>query len=1176
MKLKTLTLHGFKSFADKTTIHFQPGLTGIVGPNGSGKSNVIEALRWVLGEQSAKNLRGTKMPDVIFAGSQTRSAHSRAWVQVVFDNSDHFLEKQPEEIVVERTLFRDGSSEYELNGKKVRLKDIWAVFTDTGLGRESFSIISQGRVEAIFQAKPEARRGLIEEVAGVVKYKKEKQAALSQLEATTQELARVADIIAELEKQRTPLQQQASEAQDYLMQKRRYDSLHQNQLVLAIKHLTEQKGELTQTVAHLTDVQTKQQQATKQLSTQLRTLQQKQATLNHSIDQKNATLLTTSERLQELSGKQSVSHEQARFNERQQAELTARKQELTEELAASQAQVKELKHTVAHLNATHADLKKQLAALASDAAPVAALTQKIDHVRQTIIDLLQQSTTAHNQVNFLAKQAEQQAGHTAAVAAKIKDLKTKAAASNAKVTALTDQFTQATAQLSQVVAQLTQTTSELAQVQTTMETQTNQWHQAREIYTQAKAKRDTLTRIASQHQGFYHGVKNVLQANLPGVIGAVADLITVAPKYVTAIETVLGAGLQNVVVADDNAGQAAIDYLTQHRLGRATFLPLTTIRPRHLASHLLATAQNHAGFVGVASELVSTKPELAPVVNHLLATTVVVSDLTQAKLLARAVHHQLRIVTLAGEQITAGGAMIGGKFRNQTTGLLEQKRQVEELSGQVAAMAAKLSEQQTAIEAHRARITRLQEQQATLTSQRSECQRQQSELQRSVQVAKLTADSWKRQLAEVTAENPTAAADLTAQQTQAKTQLETLTAQVDEKKATLAQLQSDLTQAQAKEKDQAHAVAKLQQQLAVTAERKDQATRQLAEAEQQVAQTTKTLHEQAAQLEQLKNQAGVRQTAAASAQTQVKALQHQIADLKQTLSDLQTQRDECSQQVADVAANHDRAKELEHATTTELQTHHERLGQLKAQLTTAAQTLSDDYHTTYEAAAKTVQLTDAAVVEQKLRLVQLALADMKDVNVGAIAEFKRVDERYAYLSQQQEDLQTAKAQLQASMDKMDGEVKRRFEATFTQVQAAFSALFPQIFGGGQAKLTLTDKNDLLHTGIEIIASPPGKKLQRLSLLSGGEKALTAITLLFAILQVKPVPFVILDEAEAALDDANVARYSAYLHRFEQQTQFIVITHRKGTMMSADVLYGVTMLESGVSALVTLPLPKAAD
>ena len=1182
MPLKSLIINGFKSFADKTTITFTQGITGIVGPNGSGKSNITEAIRWVMGEQSAKSLRGSHMPDVIFAGSAIRPPLNRAEVTLVFDNQDHELPVDRATVTITRRLFRDGASEFYLNQKACRLRDITDLFLDSGLGKASFSIISQGRVEEIFNSKPEERRTIIEEVAGVYKYKQQKKQAEAELAVTEENLNRVADIHDELAERVEPLRKQASLARDYQQQKAKYDQLDQQILALELHELEQQKQTRLERQTELAQIAAQIDQEAAATNQQVSDLRAQTGTLNEAIETKQAALLEQTRQAEALNGKISLSTERSSYH---QTSLAGLEKELTEAQEKQAQQTANLATTTTNLAAAQAQktqLDTQLAQLTAQASEDQDdIAAKLDELRVDYIDLLQQQTTLRNAVVFQREQLTQQQHQQETLSTEKTAQTDKLAVQQAQTTALAAQVTALTQTQTASEEQVTQLQRQYHEQGQTIETQQRAWYDQLADFQQLKARYQSLQESMEDHSGFYIGVRTVLDPknNLTGLRGAVADLLTVPDRFQTAIEQALAGQLQQIVCQDAASAGRAIALLKAKQLGRATFLPLTTIQPRSLRGDLRATAAALPGYLGVAAELVTMLPELQVIQQHLLGNVLVVDDLPHATAVAQAIRYQARIVTLEGDILTPGGAMTGGRVKQQGRGLLNRQQLLTTLKHQIKTAQQELNDQQAQIQATKTArqevsgqltaaemaVKESQVQLVQLQGQHQQAQSQLERLQRDAQVAALDQQHLQQ-----------AAAELQAALTTQEQQQEHLNQQVEQAKATIAQQQERLANFTNQKDNLTQQINEVKTQQAVAA--MSLTNHQELQQRQRQALTTSTARAADLTVQITALQANASQTTVDldQVQHQLTTLQGTIAASQTALQQLKQQRTEQEQAIAELEPAAQRFYQLQKETAKEQEAVAVKLNSLKTAMDTRLTTLREAYQLTYEAAYQAAAAAELAQLRSDFKLVKLALADIGQVNLGAIAEFDAVNERYQFLTQQQDDLIAARKQLLATMAEMDQEVTQRFATTYHAIDEAFQAVFPQMFGGGKAHLVLTDPEALLTTGVEINAQPPGKKLQHLSLLSGGERALTAITLLFAILKVRPAPFSILDEVEASLDEANVVRFANYLQHYEQKTQFIVITHRKGTMMKVDRLYGVTMQESGVSKIISVSLTDVAQ
>lgn len=1182
MQLKSLVLSGFKSFADKTEINFSDGLTGIVGPNGSGKSNITEAIRWAMGEQSAKSLRGEKMPDIIFAGTDLRPQMNRAEVTLNFDNSDHYLNQELDNVTVTRRLFRNGDSEFYLNQKSCRLKDIVNLFMDSGLGRESFSIISQGRVEAIFNSKPEDRRNIIEEAAGVLKYKQQKKKAQSELDQTDENLSRIADIVYELKGQVEPLKEQSSIAQDYLEQKAQFNALHQQLLVVEIDQLAADQTQYQAQAKTLAKALGEIESEIQETNTALADNQQAVATLDQEIETANETLLVKSRLAENLQGQENVSKERASYTDANRQNLVDRIAQLeTQSTTAKQQQIA-LKATYTEKVATLTDLKNELATLKRQASgSEAELKAKIEQIRQDYIDQMQAQTTNRNEQQYLEKallqtktQLTRQDSSISETSAQLTQMQADKAAKEAQVAQLATDYAALETQLSQLQQQISAT-------QKQYQTEQNNWFQASGILQKAKAKQASLAELNDDYAGFYQGVKAVLKQKqqLPGLLGAVAELMTVPNDYQQAIELALGAQLQQIVTTDEKTAQQAIDYLKRNRLGRATFLPNNVVKPRTLPSSLVNQLQTEAGFIGIASDLIQFDDVVSPVMMHLMGNLIIATELTEAIKIGRLTGHRYRIVTLAGDILSPGGSMTGGHNNRQNNGgLLARKQTLTDLEQQISKMQLALDQKQTKVQALHQNLAeqqaQLEQQQGafetakthyqtqknelTLLNERlTQFERQQQATDYQVQQQQQSYDADLKRQGELQA----AATEIEAQLTQLKADLDAANEQLQHFDQSQEQIRQQQTALETK-------LAVAQSEQKNVQEKLTDATQLANDLTQQLATSQKAL----AALQQADSEDAMTQK---ERRTQLKTTKALIQKLTAELATKRTARETLKATQQTLQANATRVYQLQRNSLAEQEQNAVALNRVKINIDQRLTTLREDYQLSYEAAKSALQASDLTndQLKSKLKLLKLGLADLGTVNLAAIEDYQRVKERYDFLMQQDADLLDAKSQLLASMAEMDAEVEKRFKQTFDQTAAAFEEIFPMMFGGGHASLTLTDPAALLTSGIDIIAQPPGKKLQRLSLLSGGERALTAITLLFAILKVRPVPFCILDEVEASLDEANVDRFGRFMKRYESETQFIVITHRKGTMTQANRLYGVTMAESGISKIVSVSLEE---
>lgn len=1181
MKLKSLIINGFKSFADKTQINFQDGITAVVGPNGSGKSNVIEAIRWVLGEQSAKNLRGEKMQDVIFAGTSNRAPLNRAEVEIIFDNKDRYLPINEDEIVIARRIYRNGDSEFLVNGKQVRLKDITSLMMDTGLGRESFSIISQGRVESIFNSKPEERRIIIEEVAGVLKYKKEKQKAQQELFETADHLDRVADIVIELQKQREPLKKQSSIAKDYLEQKKDFDYYNLNRLVLEIDRDTGKKTEFESEMARVEDTISRNKKEIVSFEKLISTLHKKQEELNQLLDALQEESALLSGKKERYSGKKEVSQKEKDFQLQKVTEIKQQKEQNEKKLSGLKIELSQLREQIQEFSKERMTLEEEIAAVTgAQGIDKIQLSNSIEKLRQQIIDKMQEQTSLKNQLVYLAKEQQKQAASKDAFIKRTEKQRNLIFELEQQKQELTIAYEKKNSQFLKLKEQIVNSKDKLTNLQADLQQKKEQWYKALEIVQKAQAQHDSLKNIEDNFSGYYRGVKEILQKRneFPGIIGSVAELLDVPSKIAYAIEIALGSQVQNIVVDDENAAKYGIDYLVKNRLGRVTFLPRNVVRQRKINEYQNSILADISGVLGTGNTLVKCAKDNQPILNYLLGSTVIVEDIDTAVNVSKKINHSLKIVSLKGDVINPGGSMTGGANKQQNSGLLEQKKQIKDLEIDLEKMNEKMKEMEVLGARTKKKHEQVEFEVQKITTSFELVEKEKTDTEAKLMSVKVQIKHEKDSLALQESDFKEEVVDKSLDGTHAsiiKSQqelgqsIDRLKQKFEDKKKQLIQLDQQKEQSVQRNSD-------LKQRLAILTERLGSLEIRLNETKNQISHYTSEIKEATKVLSEINEKEKINLLRTDEINSQIMQINERQKELGKKLLDGKEKRASIHEELQEIEIKLTKVNKMQEVNFSEQREQSIKLSHVNGKLDQNLSELSQNYELTFEAAKIENKETDLNKVMQKLKLLKLGIQELGPVNIGSIDEYKRIDERFEFLSLQQNDLLEAKKQLQNSMQEMDNEVKVRFGNTFKSIADAFTEVFPQMFGGGKAALKLTDSTDLLTTGIEIMAQPPGKKLQKLSLLSGGEKALTALTLLFSILKVKPVPFSILDEAEAALDDANVDRYSNYLQNFHDQTQFIIITHRKGTMARADVLYGVTMQESGISRTVSVSLESMLD
>lgn len=1179
MRLVSLEIDGFKSFAHKTTIKFQPGMTGIIGPNGSGKSNVIEALRWVMGEQSAKTLRGGKMVDVIFNGSKNHRPLNRAVVKMTLDNSDHYLQSEYSEITVTRKLYRNGDSEYLINNHQVRLKDIVNLFIDSGIGRESFSIISQGRVAQIFNGQSSDRRRVIETVAGVAKYKQNKVTAEKRLQETSDRLDRVNDIVVELERRLDPLKEESSLAQDYLEQKRQLDKYDRT---LTVRQVTSSQDQLQSVRNKLNDAQRMNldyDHQTKDARAKLQQFQEQRQRVVQQKDQAQHQVTTKVAEIAKLQNQQSLSSIRQEQRQKEHQRLQDQKQQLSSQLQSVQQQLASNNDRTSQLRQEIDDQQADLKNSQSLSANVQGkkLQKSLDQLQDQQVELMQQITTAHNERVYLRQNHQRSANVAKQDQQNLINSRQELQKVTKQLDAGQNDLHDTQQKLNAMNQKLTQENDHRQRLQNQYDQAQKNWYQALGNVQSAERQVKSYQAMVADYTGYYTGVQNVLKARqqFPGLAGSVSEIIKVPDQYTTAIETVLGGQLQQLIVDNQETGKQIIHYLIAHRGGRVTILPMDSIRAGWQPSTLPSVRQL-PGFIGEATQLIQYPEKFSRVIDHLLSTTVVVDNLDHATAISRAGRHQLRVITLDGQLINASGAMTGGASR-QRVGLLSQKQQLNQLrtrlkdeQSKATALESQVQKLTAAREANQQSLQQLQSQvneiQKTVSEQATTVkllQQNQADLKRRVQA--LEFESGQQSSQHQSYNEQLAANDEKTDQ---------LNQRLSSVKDRAQEIRKQMQTLESNSADQEQLIRQLEQDLAVKREQLKQLKDRHAELLSQQETVSHQLEELDRQLTQLEATNDDDQSQQVDTKTALHDAQEVLDQARQTVKECSEKQEQLDQQITEQTQSTERLQELSRSVLNDLSELSDRKGRLETQIDQGLNKLSDQYSMTLTDAKQNQSDVSDEELHRQIKLLKRGLADIGNVNVGAIDEYKEVSSRYEFLTGQKNDLLAAKAQLEQTMQTMDDQVKQRFTRTFKQVSESFSTTFQQIFNGGQAKLVLTEPDDPLQTGVDIMAQPPGKKNQQLSLLSGGEKALTAIALLFAILKVRPVPFVILDEPEAALDDVNVDRFANYLEKFGHSgPQFIVITHRKGTMRNADVLYGVTMQESGISEVVSVDVKQ---
>lgn len=1171
MYLKEIEIQGFKSFADKTKVVFDQGVTAVVGPNGSGKSNITESLRWALGESSVKSLRGGKMPDVIFAGTESRKPLNYASVVVTLDNHDGFIKDAGQEIRVERHIYRSGDSEYKIDGKKVRLRDIHDLFLDTGLGRDSFSIISQGKVEEIFNSKPEERRAIFEEAAGVLKYKTRRKETESKLQQTQDNLDRLEDIIYELDNQIKPLEKQAENARKFLDLEGQRKAIYLDVLVAQIK---ENKAELESTEEELAQVQEllmSYYQKREKLEEENQTLKKQRQDLQAEMAKDQGSLMDLTSLISDLERKLALwklESEQVALNQQEAlarlAALEDKRNSLSKEKYDKESSLALLEGNLVQNNQKLNRLEAELLAFSDDP------DQMIELLRERFVALLQEEADVSNQLTRIENELENSRQLSQKQADQLEKLKEQLATAKEKASQQKDELETAKVQVQKLLADYQAIAKEQEEQKTSYQAQQSQLFDRLDSLKNKQARAQSLENILRNHSNFYAGVKSVLQEKdrLGGIIGAVSEHLTFDVYYQTALEIALGASSQHIIVEDEESATKAIDFLKRNRVGRATFLPLTTIKARTISSQNQDAIAVSPGFLGMADELVTFDTRLEAIFKNLLATTAIFDTVEHAREAARQVRYQVRMVTLDGTELRTGGSYAGGANRQNNSIFI--KPELEQLQKEIAADEASLGSEEAALKTLQDEMARLTESLEAIKSQGEQARIQEQGLslayqQTSQQVEELET-LWKLQEEEI---DRLSEGDWQADKEKCQESLATIASEKQNLEAEIEEIKSNKNAIQERYQNLQEEVA---QARLLKTELQGQKRYEVADIERlgkeldnlniEQEEIQRMLQEKVDNLEKvdtelLSQQAEESKTQKTNLQQGLIRKQFELDDIEGQLDDIASHLDQARQQNEEWIRKQTRAEAKKEKVS-------ERLRHLQNQLT-------DQYQISYtEALEKAHELENLNLAEQEVQDLEKAIRSLGPVNLEAIDQYEEVHNRLDFLNSQRDDILSAKNLLLETITEMNDEVKERFKSTFEAIRESFKVTFKQMFGGGQADLILTE-GDLLTAGVEISVQPPGKKIQSLNLMSGGEKALSALALLFSIIRVKTIPFVILDEVEAALDEANVKRFGDYLNRFDKDSQFIVVTHRKGTMAAADSIYGVTMQESGVSKIVSVKL-----
>lgn len=1179
MYLKSIEVHGFKSFANKIVFEFHNGITGIVGPNGSGKSNVADAVRWVLGEQRAKQLRGASMQDVIFSGTENRKPLSYAYVAITLDNADRSLNIDYNEVTVARRVYRSGESEYLINGTACRLKDVNELFYDTGIGKEGYSIIGQGQIERILSGKPEERRELFDEAAGIVKYKRRKATAQKKLEDERQNLVRVNDILAELEKQIGPLERQSEKAKVYLKKKEELKTYDVNMFLMEMERMEEQLKTVEENMEIVGKDLEESNRSYTNIKAEYEQMEQDMEAADEHIAALREEIGNTTVLKGKLEGQINVLKEQIHAAEQSEEHFRTRQEAINQNKTERQEQK-------AVYEKDKAELDVQLQAVAEEKAKVMGQFQKIqdeierctkgiEEGKNEIIELLNHKASTKARQQRYDTMQEQVNIRKAQLSKRLLEQKSEEEELQAVVEECQKRYEEAKAEYTRLIEEEQKLESSRREWQTKQEEAKNALEQDTTRYHREQSRLESLVNIAERYDGYGNSIRRVMEQKEKenGILGVVADLIKVEKKYETAIETALGGSIQNIVTSDEETAKRMIQYLKQNRYGRATFLPLTSVGKKQ--PQINENALKEPGVIGIGSELVQADSRYHGLKSYLLGRTYVVDNIDHAVTLARKYQYSLRIVTLEGESLSPGGSMTGGAFKN-TSNLLGRKREIEELEKTTVQL-------KEAIEKHRSRIEEIAAARELLKEDLEQLREALKQAMLNSNTAKLNMERAKEQKEE----NDGQYSGLMRESREIEEQLAEITQNRQ-------QIQEEIAEADKREKEIEEESGNfqkiLEEQNQLSEESKKEVSRvQLEEANlvQKAEFIQENISRVQGELQKLEEELRQAEQEKLDSQADVDKKYHDIEEIKKTMEASDSAHGELEQKLSE------RQKEREEMSIrykgffqkqeelskriNDLDKESFRLNSQKEKLNESIENQTnymwEEYELTRHNALelRNEEYDNPAEMKKQIAQIKDDIRKLGDVNVNAIEDYKNLSERYTFMKTQHDDLVTAEQTLMDIIEELDTGMRKQFMEKFQEIQTEFDKVFKELFGGGKGTLELVEGEDILECGIRIIAQPPGKKLQNMMQLSGGEKSLTAISLLFAIQNLKPSPFCLLDEIEAALDDSNVGRFANYLHKLTKNTQFIVITHRRGTMAAADRLYGITMQEKGVSTLVSVNL-----
>ena len=1179
MYLKSIEVQGFKSFANKIVFDFHNGITGIVGPNGSGKSNVADAVRWVLGEQSAKQLRGAKMEDVIFAGTQNRKPVGFAYVAITLDNSDHALPVEYDEVTVSRRVYRSGESEYKINGHSCRLRDVTEMFYDTGIGKEGYSIIGQGQIDKILSGKPDERRELFDEAAGIVKFKRRKSAAIKKLENERSNLVRVNDILSELEKQVGPLKQQSEKAKEYLNYKTDLKKYDVNAFLLETDRIRKETAELNGRLKIVDDDLEDSKSEYDNTKSEYEAAENQLNDINAQIDENSQTVSALELESQKLQGEINVFTEQIKtFNANKQLH-SERLLDIEKDKQNKNNSVKELREQYNDLNTELSEYNDKLAAINDTAkalnAEIEGISGQIDNRQNSIYDNLTEQSTIKAENQKFVTMLEQLEIKKSELTSHIIKGKSDESAQKQVIKSLTAELDNAVGKLEDINNSIEESNTSVTQLKAEIAEKNSELDKLTQNYHREKSRLESLINITERYDGYGNSIKKIMELkdSNPGILGVIADIVKVEKQYETAIETALGGTIQNIVTDKESTAKELIGYLKQNKLGRATFLPLNAIHARNTLEN--EACINEKGVIGVASNLVRVSFEYEGLAKYLLGRILVVDNIDNALLIAKKYKYTLRIVTLEGEQLNPGGSMTGGAFRNSSN-LLGRRREIEELKQSVSNTNKQITQEKAAVADLRNQVAKYREaldsynkllRETHIRKNTIDVNLKQADLKLSEIIASYGDDikeqaSIDSEILKISESRNQVSGNLNLLDNQneaARKEIENLGKTLETKKSEEAAVALKIENLKISHSSIEQKASFINENIERLCKELDNLEEEKTSIQEKIGETKELVSAKQADIELVKNS--------------IEESERKITAIGEKLEDLRAAKEKVNASHKEFFKKREELNEKIILLEKDSMRLHNQYDRLEESYDSLVDYMWNEYELTYSYALelKSDELNNINDIRKQINILKAAIKKLGDVNVNAIEEYKSVSERYEFMKTQHDDMIEAEESLMKVIDELDEGMRAQFTAKFEEIKVEFDKVFKELFGGGRGTIELVEGEDILEAGILIISQPPGKKLQNMMQLSGGEKALTAIALLFAIQNLKPSPFCLLDEIEAALDDSNVGRYANYLHKLTKHTQFIVITHRRGTMSAADRLYGITMQEKGVSTLVSVDL-----